>query len=132
MSAEKIVKDKFSKISPVNCADDVMMIKEGIRPPLFFQNPEWAKKTLAEKNAMSKIYKIRGLRASAPGKTIHIAKHRLTVHLKNLHQVKDFTTTYSEMLYANEIFSYMTAFFGNMRNEVKIVYYNGKEVSYNV
>lgn len=132
MSAERTNTAKVSKVTPVNCTDDVMMEKEGLRLPLFKQDPEWSRKTLAEKKAMSRIYKIRGLRASAPGRTIRLAKHRITVHLKNLQQVPDFITTYSEMLYKDEIRDYMNTFFDKIRNEVKVVYFNGKVVPYNV
>lgn len=130
MSAEKTTREKISKYPPVDCSNDEMMVAEGIRVPILVRNPEWSKKTGPEKKALKRLKKIKGLRASAPGRTVRIAKHRITVHLKNLKKVPNFVTTYSAEIYPDEIRNYMNTFFDNMKEEVKIVYYNGKQISY--
>lgn len=114
---------------PVDTANDAMMVREGLRPPLFIQNAEWHRKTLPEKIAMARIPKIKGLRASAPPKTIRTIPHRITVHLKNLKKEVGFKTTHSDMIYADQIFEFMKTFFGHMKSEVKVVYFNGKNIT---
>lgn len=114
---------------PVDTANDAMMVREGLRPPLFIQNAEWHRKTLPEKAAMAYISKIKGLRASAPAKTIRTIPHRITVHLKNLKKEIGFKTTHSDMIYADQVADFMRTFFGNIKNEVKVVYFNGKNIT---
>jgi len=128
MSAEikKVSEKKKSEISPVNTKDDALMVREGLRLPLFVQNPEWHKKTPQEKAELEMFPKIKGYRASAPSRTLRTCKHGLTVHLKNLKKVPDFKTTYSVKLYQDEILGYLHTFFDDMAEEVKVVYYHGK------
>lgn len=114
---------------PVDTANDSMMVREGIRPPLFIQNAEWHKKTLAEKAAAANVLKIKGLRASAPARSIRTIPHRITVHLKNLKKEVGFKTTYSDYIYQDQVGEFIEAFFGAMRNEVKVVYFNGKNIT---
>lgn len=131
MSAiERKPSDKKKEVQPINPADDAMMVKEGLRNPLFVQDPEWSRKTLPEKAAAARMVKIKGLRASAPGKTLRTVKHRLVVHLKNLAQVEKFKTTYSEQLYVDQIVGYLHTTFDKLKGEILTVYYNGKIFPY--
>jgi len=129
MSAEikKFSEKKKPEIQPVNTKDDALMIREGLRLPLFEQNPEWHKKTPQEKAELEMFSKIKGYRASAPSKTRRICKHGLTVHLKNLKKIPEFKTTYSVKLYQDEILGYLHTFFDSMLDEIKVIYYNGKK-----
>jgi hypothetical protein len=133
MSAEN--KKEFSEKKkteqlPVNCKNDYMMVKEGIRVPLFVQNPEWHKKTETERNELDREFlkkgKIKGYRASAPARTKRSIPQRIVVHLKNLKKVPDFKTTYSEVLYEDQILNYMEMCFKHMKEEILSVYFHGK------
>jgi hypothetical protein len=114
---------------PVDTANDPMMVREGLHPPLFIQNAEWHRKTLLEKAAMANISKIKGLRASAPAKTIRTIPYRITVHLRNLKKEVGFKTTYSDTIYMDQVAEFMESFFGHMKNEIKVVYFNGKNIT---
>jgi len=129
-ASEKKSSDKKKEMQPINPADDAMMVREGLRNPLFIQDPEWSRKTSPEKAAAKRVAKIKGLRASAPGKTIRTVKHRLVVHLKNPNQVEKFKTTYSEQLYADQVLGYLLTTFDKLKGEILIVYYNGKVFPY--
>jgi hypothetical protein len=134
MSAEKITskdKAKEKRYPPVDPANDFQMVNEGLRPPLFIQDPEWHKQTGPERIALGRMRKIKGLRPSAPPTVRRIAPHRITVHLKNLKQLVDFKTTYSDVIYQDEIGSYLDLYFSHMKEEIKVVYFNGKKIREN-
>lgn len=114
---------------PVDTKNDAMMVREGLRQPLFLQNPEWHRKTLSEKAALANQAPIKGLRASAPPKIMRTIPKRITVHLKNLKKEVGFKTTISDVIYQDQIFEYLSAFFGHMKSEIKIVYFGGKNVT---
>jgi len=123
---KKAADKKKSELPAVDTKDDALMIREGLRLPLFIQNPEWHKKTPQEKAELEMFSKIKGYRASAPSKVRRIAKHAIVVHLKNLKKEVSFKTTYSEKLFPDEILGYLHTFFDSMLDEVKVVYYHGK------
>jgi len=126
----KKAEKKRSELSAIDPKNDEMMVKEGLRLPLFVQNPEWHKKTPQEKAELSMFGKIKGYRASAPSKTRRTAKHAITVYLKNLQKDPSFKTTYFDKIYFDEILGYLQTFFGGMKNEIKVIYFNGKVVSF--
>lgn len=115
-----------STVSPVDTSNDSQMVRYGIRPPVTFQDPEWHRKTRPEKEALRKVRKIKGLRASAPGRTVRTVKHNIVVHLKNLKKEVKFKTTYCDQIYKDQIINYLDANFGKMKDEVLVVYFNGK------
>lgn len=118
-----------STVQKVDCRNDNQMVKAGIRPPLLVQDPEWHKKTPEERKALKKEGKIKGLRASAPPKIVRLLPHRLTVHLKNLKKVPNFKTTISEIMYRDQVYEYMSTFFGHIKDEVKVIYFDGKNIT---
>lgn len=127
---KKQTEKKKSELSAVDTKDDAMMVREGLRLPVFIQDPEWHKKTPQEKAELEMFSKIKGYRASAPSKVRRIAKHAIVVYLKNLKKVPNFKTTYSEQLFSDEVFGYLHTFFDSMLDELKVVYYNGKIISF--
>lgn len=132
MSAiEKKPSEKKKEMPPINPSDDAMMVREGLRNPLFVQNPEWHRKTLPERAAMSNMWKPKGYRASSPGKTRRTVQHRLVVHLKNLQKEVNFKTTYSEQLYKDQILGYLHSNFDRMLEEILVIYFDGKVFPFN-
>lgn len=114
---------------PVDTRNDGMMVRAGIRPPMFDQNPEWHRKTLAEKAALANISKIKDLRASAPSTPLRTIPKRITVHLHNLKKEINFKTTHSDVIFQDQIYDYLRTFFGHMKGEIKVVYFGGKNVT---
>lgn len=129
MSAQPTKPVATSSVPKVDCRNDHQMVKAGIRPPLLVQNPEWHKKTEEERKLLKKVSKIKGLRPSAPPKTVRTLPHRITVHLKNLKKNPEMKTTISDVIYEDQIYDYMMSFFGTMKDEVKVIYYNGKNIT---
>lgn len=118
-----------STVQKVDCKNDYQMVKAGLRPPLWIQDAEWHKQTVEEKRALSRMSKIKGLRPSAPPKLLRGLPHRLTVHMKNLKKDPSFKTTVSATMYKDQIYEYMAIFFSHLKDEIKVVYFNGKNIT---
>ena len=127
MNAEKVINEERNIIPPVNCKNDLLMVREGIYPPPYYQDPEWHYKTPEEHKELAKFTKIKGLRpSSTTNKKKELLKFRIVVHLKNLKKDPEMKTTYSDMLYFSQIPEWLNINFGKMIGEVKHIYYNGK------
>jgi hypothetical protein len=113
-------------VSPVDTTNDHQMVRYGLRPEVFFQDPEWHRKSLSEKDALSKFKKIKGWRLPAPVPVKRTVPHNIVVHLKNLKKEVNFKTTYCSKIYEDQILNYMKAFFEKMKEEILVVYFNGK------
>ena len=122
-------KEVASTATPVDCTNDAQMVREGLRVKPLIYDAEWHRKTPEERYYLDRQVKIKGVRVSSAHAPLRSVKHRITVHLTNQEKNPKLKTTYSSLLYEDQITEYMGVFFGHCRNKVKIVYYNGKNVT---
>ncbi len=122
-------KDNFSSVPKVDCTNDLQMVRAGLRVPPLVYDAEWHRKTPEERYYLDRQVKIKGLRVTFGSKVIRTAPHRITVHLTNQSKSPNLKTTHSAMLYEDQVLEYMGAFFGHCKDKIKVVYYNGKNVT---
>lgn len=122
-------KDTFSSVPKVDCTNDLQMVRAGLRVPPLVYDAEWHHKTPEERYYLDRQVKIKGLRVTSAAVPLRTAPHRITVHLTNLAKSPKLKTTYSALVYEDQILEYMGAFFGHCKDKIKVVYYNGKNVT---
>lgn len=126
------VEEKASKgPGSIDCSDDAMMVRIGMRPPLVERRE---KKALTDRERLE-IQVAKSSSRGLSGKSIVFDKSkrfdsigRLTVHVLNLRKEKDFRTTHSCMCKSSEILEYISDFLNG--ETVSKVYYSGKKVDF--
>lgn len=118
-----------SSVPKVDCTNDLQMVRAGLRVPPLVYDAEWHKKSYEDRYVLDRQVKIKGLRVTSGHAVLRTAPHRLTVHLTNLQKSPTLKTTYSVVLHKDQVLEYMGTFFGNCKDKIKVVYYNGKNVT---
>ena len=118
-----------STVPKVDCTNDAQMVRAGLRVAPLEYNAEWHKKTPEERYCLDREVKIKGLRVTSAPKILRTVPHQITVHLTNLQKSPTLKTTYSAIIYSDQIIEYMGTFFGHCKDRIKKVYYNGKNVT---
>lgn len=118
-----------STIPKVDCTNDAQMVGAGLRVAPLVYEAEWHRKTPEERYLLFREVKIKGVRVTSAPKILRTVPHRITVHLTNLQKSPTLKTTYSTIIYADQVQEYMSAFFGHCKDKIKKVYYNGKNVT---
>jgi len=118
-----------STVPKVDCTNDSQMVRAGLRPAPLVYDAEWHRKTPEERYYLNRVVKIKGVRVTSGSKIIRTVPHRITVHLNNLQKSPTLKTTYSTVIYKDQIQEYMGAFFSHCKDKIKKVYYNGKDIT---
>lgn len=121
----------ISTVPAIDCTNDAQMVREGLRVAPLEYNAEWHRKSLTDRAVLAAETKIKGLRVTSASKVLRTSPHRLTVHLKNLKKSPILKTTYSVLLYKDQLQEYMDTFFGKESDKIHIVYYNGRNITRN-
>ena len=116
--------------SPVDCSDNEMMVREGLRPSLFELNKMHFYKTRSEKEEVNRLKRIQSLFSGKPvfNDIYHKPIGRLIVHLKNDQHLKDFHTTFNYECKEHEVKEILSVF--HDKQIVTSVKFNGREINH--
>jgi len=113
---------------PVNCKDNVMMIREGLRPPRFIINKDVFAQSAEQKELVKTLKRTTHLSTE---RSVFRDIHRkpqgcLIVHVKNKHKLPKFKTTHNYKCAEHEVRDLLNVF--HEKQLVTKVMFNGKEV----
>ena len=113
---------------PVNCKNDRIMVREGLRPPKFYLNRQLFVKSKEERTLLKRIKYKKKFEGSKPLDTNRpLCNNKLSVHLINFKKQKDFKTTYSFYCTENEVWPIINNFFN--RKSIKSIRYKEKKIA---
>lgn len=111
--------------SPVNCADDAQMVREGLRVPNLFIDTKVFEKTEFEKKQLRLLKNKKQFDTMYKTPNREHLQHRLTVYMKKSN-VRNYKSTHSFMCYSYEIPGILSMLKDN-NYVINKAYYNHKK-----